>query len=56
MGGRVRAIGYTNFKNRAMERIIDLPKLMGDHLNKTHHLHVGHHGHHHEHSEHHHGL
>ena len=36
----IRTLGYTNFKNRAMERQIDIVKNMGDHSNTKHHMSV----------------
>ena len=35
---KIRTLGYTNFKNRSMERPIDIVNTMGSHLNAKHHM------------------
>jgi diketogulonate reductase-like aldo/keto reductase len=37
MAGKIKTLGYSNFKNRGMERPISIIKSMGDHLNNKHH-------------------
>ena len=37
MSGKIKTLGYSNYKIRGMERPVDIIKSMGDHLNNKHH-------------------
>ena len=45
MPSKLKSIGYSNYKRRGMEKLIDIVKNMGVHLNAKHHMtvHKNHH-------------